>query len=102
MITAKRFCDESHFSEQFLLFFTIMRVSVIILCIEDEGNGWGGGVSGGDVINTNLYSHFFTNRVINNWNNLPCNIVTAGTLNTFKNLIDKHWNQYISKLESKR
>ena len=46
-------------------------------------------------VNTNLYSHFFTNRVINNWNNLPCNIVTAGTQNTFKNLIDKHWNHDI-------
>ena len=34
-------------------------------------------------VNTNLYSHVFTNRVINNWNNLPYNIVTAGTLNAF-------------------
>ena len=28
-------------------------------------------------VNSNRYSHFFTNRIINN---LPCNIVTAGML----------------------
>ena len=31
-----------------------------------------------------------SNRVRNNWNGLPSNIVLAGTLNSFKNL-DKHW-----------
>ena len=44
---------------------------------------------------TNLSAHYFTNRVINNWNNLPAHIVTAGTLNSFKNLLDKHWNKYM-------
>ena len=39
--------------------------------------------------------HFFTNRIINTWNNLPPSVVTAGTLNTFKTLIDKHWQEYI-------
>ena len=24
-------------------------------------------------VSTNIYSHFFTNRLIKNWNNLPCN-----------------------------
>ena len=37
----------------------------------------------------------FTNRVINNWNSLPSNTVLAGTLNSFKNLPDKHWKQNI-------
>ena len=53
-------------------------------------------------VNTNLYLHFFTNRLINNWNNLPCNTtetntVTAGTQNAFQNLIDKTWNHYIHR-----
>ena len=30
-------------------------------------------------------------RVINDWNSLPEDIVTAGSLNEFKNKIDKHW-----------
>ena len=42
-------------------------------------------------VHTNIYAHFFTNRSINHWNNLPCNIVSAGTLNSLKDLIDKHW-----------
>ena len=32
---------------------------------------------------TNQYANCFTNRVINNWNSLPHNIVLAGTLNSF-------------------
>ena len=44
------------------------------------------------------YAHFFffftntssSNRVRNNGNGVPSNIVLAGTLNSFKNL-DKHW-----------
>ena len=52
-------------------------------------------------VNTNLYSHFFTNRVTNNWNNLPCNIITAGKLNTLRNLIAKHWNHYIYRIHFK-
>ena len=49
---------------------------------------------------TNQYAQFFkfyfTNRVINNWNCLPSNIVLAGTLNSFKNLLDKHLKQNIN------
>ena len=41
---------------------------------------------------TNQYAHIFTNRVINNWNSLPSNIVLTETLNSFKNLLDKCWN----------
>ena len=39
-------------------------------------------------------AQFFTNRIINNWNNLPSAVVTAGTLNSFKNKLDKHWEEY--------
>ena len=44
---------------------------------------------------TSLSAHFFTNRVTNIWNNLPAPVVTAGTLNTFKNQLDKHWKNYM-------
>ena len=35
--------------------------------------------------------HFFTIRVINNWNNLPDHVVSAPSVNTFKNRLDDHW-----------
>ena len=33
----------------------------------------------------------FFNRIINNWNSLPSNVVNALSLNEFKNLLDKQW-----------
>ena len=36
-------------------------------------------------IRTSKFSHFFTNRIINTWNNLPEKVVEAGTVNSFKN-----------------
>ena len=44
-----------------------------------------------DRFKTNKYKFFFTNRVINHWNGLPKHIVTAESLNSFKNRLDKHW-----------
>ena len=41
------------------------------------------------------YAHFFTNRIINQWNSLPKNVVMAETINSFKNLLDKHWSNYM-------
>ena len=41
--------------------------------------------------NAQPYQMFFTNRVINHWNSLPEEIVTARSLNVFKNKIDKHF-----------
>ena len=35
--------------------------------------------------------HFFSMRSIENWNKLPTNIVTAKSLNVFKNKLDEHW-----------
>ena len=33
--------------------------------------------------------HFLLNRVANAWNNLPKNVVSAGNINIFKNLLDE-------------
>ena len=35
--------------------------------------------------------HFFTQRVVNLWNALPVNLVSAPTVNAFKNRLDKLW-----------
>ena len=40
-------------------------------------------------VNKSKYANFFTNGVVNSWNNLPENIVKAKSLNEFKNLYDK-------------
>jgi hypothetical protein len=34
---------------------------------------------------------FFSQRVVSSWNSLPDSIVTAPTVNAFKNRLDKHW-----------
>jgi len=39
---------------------------------------------------TNVRFNSFSNRVINDWNNLPANVVNAHSLSCFKNLLDKH------------
>ena len=41
--------------------------------------------------NTVQYKQFFTNRVVDSWNNLPHAIVNAESVNSFKNLVDKHF-----------
>ena len=35
--------------------------------------------------------HFFTQRVVNLWNALPVNLVSAPTVNAFKNRLDTLW-----------
>ena len=42
-------------------------------------------------VNTNKFRHFFTNRIINNWNSLPQSVVASKSINCFKNGLDKHW-----------
>ena len=37
----------------------------------------------------------FSNRVVNDWNSLPPNVVNAATTNAFKNAIDEHWEDKI-------
>ena len=41
---------------------------------------------------------FFSQRVINNWNGLPDNVVNAETLNIFKNRLDKTWGSDLYSL----
>jgi len=36
--------------------------------------------------------NFFSQRVIDDWNKLPSNIVTSTSVNMFKNKLDNHWN----------
>jgi hypothetical protein len=43
--------------------------------------------------------HFFSERVVNHWNSLPEEIVSAPKMNTFKNKLDKHWQKYHHSLE---
>jgi len=42
-------------------------------------------------------TNFFRNRVVNAWNKLPSSVVTAETLNMFKNRLDKHCSKFIFK-----
>ena len=43
-------------------------------------------------VNTKQFQHFFSNRVVNIWNNLPPEVVSAPSTNCFKNQIDKLFN----------
>ena len=51
---------------------------------------------------------YFFNRIVNNWNSLPREVVGAGSLNAFKNLLDSLWsnqdllyNDYRAVIEKK-
>ena len=35
----------------------------------------------------------FSNRMIDDWNKLPQEIVSATSINSFKNSLDKHWKE---------
>ena len=35
--------------------------------------------------------YMFTNRIVNMWNSLPNVVVTANSVNSFKNALDRHW-----------
>ena len=43
--------------------------------------------------NLNCRRNFFTMRVINHWNQLPTEVVSAKSVNAFKNRLDKFWNK---------
>ena len=45
-------------------------------------------------ISLSVVTHFFSNRVVNTWNNLPEYVVKAGSVDTLKNYIDKHWHVF--------
>ena len=46
-----------------------------------------------DRFNKDIGKFYFKNRVADQWNNLPSNVVTAPTINTFKNRLDKIWKK---------
>ena len=48
-------------------------------------------------VNYKPYQMFFTNKIINKWNRLPRSIVTARSLNSFKNKIDTHFKGIMYK-----
>ena len=52
-------------------------------------------------INTKNFQNFFTNRIINVWNQLPMDIVSADSLNVFKNKIDSHFKEHIYQINFK-
>ena len=43
------------------------------------------------VFKYDLRKYFFTNRIVNLWNDLPDYVVTAKTINSFKGRLDKYW-----------
>ena len=47
---------------------------------------------------TNLRQNSFTFRVVNAWNSLPDCVVTAPSLNSFKNRLDRAWKDHPWKL----
>ena len=48
-------------------------------------------------VNTSLAKYFFTNRVVNLWNNLPADVANAQNLNSFKNKIDFLYEDFMYK-----
>jgi len=46
-----------------------------------------------------LRLQFFSYRVVNLWNNLPVDVMSAPSLNSFKGRIDNYWNDYQFSLD---
>ena len=44
--------------------------------------------------NTSVRQHFFTQRVVEQWNKLPESVVAAKDLNAFKSSLDSHWKAF--------
>ena len=42
--------------------------------------------------NTSVAQHFFAINISTIWNALPYDVVNRRTVNTFKNLLDAHWD----------
>ena len=49
----------------------------------------------------NIVLQLFTVRIVNLWNSLPENVVSASTVNTFKNRLDKCWSDQESVYDYK-
>ena len=41
----------------------------------------------------NIRANFFTKHVINNWNSLPNEVVSANSIGSFKSKLDDYWKQ---------
>ena len=48
---------------------------------------------------TNMFKYFFTNRMINTWNNLTRETVNAPSVNAFKNRLDRELVDYMSSVD---
>jgi hypothetical protein len=48
-------------------------------------------------VSTKLRENFFGARVVRMWNRLPDDVVSAASLNSFKNQLDRHWGHLIYK-----
>jgi hypothetical protein len=44
--------------------------------------------------NTTIAEHFYPIKITQTWNNLPHDVVNSGSVNTFKNRLDKHWETH--------
>jgi len=53
-------------------------------------------------IHYNLRKYSFSIRIINIWNSLPENVVTANTIDCFKTRLDKSWNYHDVKFDYKQ
>ena len=49
--------------------------------------------------NKKPYGKFFTNRIVNQWNQLPNHIVNADSINSFKNKFDTHFHDMIYSIK---
>ena len=52
--------------------------------------------------NRDVRLHFFSERVINNWNNLDQSVVEAGRVNTFKQRLQSHGNNKTSWIDVRK
>ena len=48
----------------------------------------------------NIRGNYFSNKVIDVWNEFPENVVMAPTLNSFKSRLNKYWYGHPHKFES--
>jgi len=44
-----------------------------------------------EYVHYNLRKYYFSNRVIQTWNSLPDSVVESNSINSFKNNLDKFW-----------
>ena len=47
-----------------------------------------------DRAETTIKAHSFTHRIVNDWNSLPDQVISAPSVNVFKNRLDAHWNDH--------